>query len=238
MLLLGLSDSSVHLSQSLVFWRDFGAAWLHQVRSEPDLDEKRENISPVLRDDDAEMFFERLPEMVGSESIDATYLDTVWKKLTQSFASSISAYKGSVDDYFRSIAPGELHKDRIHFHLVENRKNQERPFAFIATYFTRIDKTSRAYHQPLKFAFKEYAENQNKIVELMSTVVKVSKKNSLIKSLVDSGEIFKAIGLTVQEAFTFLEGVTDFEASGILCRIPRWSEISVSSAENWITGYQ
>ena len=142
--------------------------------------------------------------------------------LTQSFVSSISTFKGSVDDFFGNIAPGELHKDRIHFHLVENRKDPDRPFAFLATYSTRIDTSGRTHHQPLKLAFKEYAENQKKIVELLSTVVKVSKKNTLIKSLVDSGEIFRAIGLTVQEALTFLEGVADFEAAGILCRVPRW----------------
>ncbi|HEX2959986.1 MAG TPA: SNF2 helicase-associated domain-containing protein [Chitinispirillaceae bacterium] len=28
--------------------------------------------------------------------------------------------------------------------------------------------------------------------------------------------------MTVQEAFTFLEGFTDFESAGILCRDPRW----------------
>ncbi len=222
MLLLGLSDSSVHLSASLVFWREFGAAWIHQAQCLTDIEEKREKVSLVLQNDDAEQFLEKLPEMVGGELVDANYLVTVWSMLTKSFASSISSFKGSVDVFFKSIAPGELHKDRIHFHLVENRKDLDRPFAFLATYSTRIDASGRTHHQPLKLAFKEYAENQKKIVELLSTVVKVSKRNSLIKSLVDSGEIFRAIGLTVQEAFTFFEGVSDFEEAGILCRVPRW----------------
>ncbi|HEX2959985.1 MAG TPA: hypothetical protein VHO70_24325 [Chitinispirillaceae bacterium] len=174
MLLLGLSDSSIHLSASLVFWREFGAAWLHQVQCLPDIEEKREKISLDLQADDIDLFIKRLPEMVGIELIDANYLDTVWNKLTQSFTASISSFKGSVDEFFKSIAPGELHKDRIHFHLVENRKDPGRPFAFLATYSTRIDASGRTHHQPLKLAFKEYAENQNKIVELMSTVVKVS----------------------------------------------------------------
>jgi len=222
MLILGLSDSSIHLSASLAFWREFGATWVHQVQCLTDIEEKREKITLVLQDDDAERFIERLPEMVGSELVDTTYLATVCNKLTQSFKTSLSSFKGSVDDFFKSIAPGELHKDRIHFHLVENRKDPDRPFAFLATYSTRIDSSGRTHHQPLKLAFKEYAEDQKKIVELMSTVVKVSHKNSLIKSLVDSGEIFRAIGLTVQEAFTFLEGVADFEEAGILCRVPKW----------------
>ncbi|MFP4165258.1 MAG: DEAD/DEAH box helicase [Chitinispirillaceae bacterium] len=222
MLFLGLSKPSIPLSPSLAFWREFGAAWLHQVQSDPDLDKKREEISPALDDDDAELFVERLPEMIGSELVNTAYLSTVWNMLTQSFASKISTFKGSVDEFFKSVAPGEVHKDRIHFHLVENRKNPDRPFAFLATYSTRIDASGRTHHQPLKLAFKEYADNNSRIVELLSTVVKVSRKNSLIESLVYTGEIFRAVGLTVQEAYTFLEGVADFEASGILCRVPRW----------------
>ena len=222
LLVSGLSDSSIPLSPSLGFWREFGAAWVHQVQSFPDIEEKREKILPILHDDDADLFVERIPEMTGSELIDISYLQNVWDMLTQSFVSSISTFKGSVEKYFEHIAPGQLHKDRIHFHLVENRKDPDRPFAFLATYSTRIDSSGRTHHQPLKLAFREYADNQGKIVDLMSTVVKVSKKNALIKSLVDTGEIFQPIGLTVQEAYTFLEGVADFEASGILCRVPRW----------------
>ncbi len=219
---LGLSEVSIHLSQPLVFWREFGAKWLHEVQSLPDLDEKREQISPILQDDDADRFLDRLPDMIGGEFISRSYLVSVWNILTQSFASSILSFKGSVDDFFMSIAPGKLPKDRIHFHLVENRKDPNRPFAFLATYSTRVDSSGRTHHQPLKLAFKEYSDDQNKIVELLSTVVKVSRKNSLIKSLVDTGEIFRAIGLTIEETFAFLEGVADFEASGILCRVPRW----------------
>jgi non-specific serine/threonine protein kinase len=160
--------------------------------------------------------------MIGAEIIDTGYLLNLQLMLKQSFLSMTSTFKGSVDQFFASIAPGSFHKDRIHFHLVEKKKDPERPFAFLATYSTRTDASGRTHHQPLKFVFKEYADNNNKIVDLLATVTKVSRKNTFIKSILDSGEIFKPIGLTVNEAFTFLEGVVDFEAAGILCRIPRW----------------
>ncbi len=222
MLVLGLCDPSIHISGSLAFWREFAALWIHFVQSLPDIEEKRDKVVLCFPDDEAEIILQRLPAMTGVDMADKQFLTVIWAMLTKSFSSLISTFNGSVEDLLVSIAPGVIHKDRIHFHLVENRKDPNRPFAFLATYSTRADASGHIHHQPLKLAFKEYADNDRKIVELLATVVKVSKKNALIKSLVDSGEIFKAIGLTVQEAFTFLDGVSDFEAAGILCRLPRW----------------
>jgi non-specific serine/threonine protein kinase len=222
MLILGLGDSSIHLAPSLSLWREFSALWIHQVQSIAETDEKLKETDLFLTENDAESFIEKVPAMTGAELIDTGYLLHTQAILKQTLVSLMAAFKGSVDQFFASIAPGSFHKDRIHFHLVENRKDPDRPFAFLATYSTRTDTSGRTHHQPLKLAFKEYADNNSKIVELLGTVTRVSRKNELIKAMLDSGEIFKPIGLTVNEAFTFLEGVADFEASGILCRIPRW----------------
>lgn len=70
MFILGLSDSSVHLSASLSFWREFGATWIHQAQCLTDIEEKREKLSLFLQDEDTKRFIERLPEMVGSELVD------------------------------------------------------------------------------------------------------------------------------------------------------------------------
>lgn len=222
MLVLGLAESSVHLSPSLSFWREFSALWLHQVQSVADAEKKPQEMDLLVTGNDAVDFIQKIPVMTGAELIDTEYLLGIQVMLKQTFVVLLHAFKGSLDQLLSSIAPGSFHKDRIHFHLVENRKDPDRPFAFLATYSTRTDSTGRTHHQPLKFAFKEYADNNSKIVELLATVTKVSKKNQFIKSILDSGELFKPIGLTVNEAFTFLEGVLDFEAAGILCRIPRW----------------
>jgi len=37
----------------------------------------------------------------------------------------------------------------VHFNLAENRSDEEAPFAFIATYTTRLSAQSRAQHLPL-----------------------------------------------------------------------------------------
>ncbi len=222
LLILGLSDSTVTLSPSLAFWREFADAWVHQVRTLPETEEKREKLQVALGTEDGESFLDRMPPMVGVDSVNLPYLVDLANRLMLAFQTGIRGFKGSVEDYFSSISPKPLHIDRIHFHLVENRRDEMRPFAFLATYTTRVDEKGRTRHQPLKFALEEFGNKSDKLLELLATVNKVAKKNRLIASLVDSGELFHPVGLSTQDAFTFLKGLPDFEASGILCRIPNW----------------
>ncbi|KMQ50743.1 Helicase, SNF2/RAD54 family [Chitinispirillum alkaliphilum] len=222
LLILGLSPEHIPLSQSLSFWREFSYTWIHKLRTQPDIEDKRENVINVFDKSEGSGYLKRIPAMVGIDLIDLDFLGSVWDSLTRSFSKGIKSYKGSVEEYFASIHPDPQHIDRIHFHLVENVKDANKPFAFMATYSTRIDSTGRTTHLPLKHAFKEYHGHNDKLLQLLSTVKKVSRKNSFIESIVSSGEIFQVIGLTSTEAMGFLEGVVDFESAGILCRIPKW----------------
>jgi non-specific serine/threonine protein kinase len=221
-LVLGLSDSSIPLSPSLTFWREFAANWVHQVRTQPDAEEKRDALHVNLTDEEAENSLQKLPAMVGVDYADRAFIFNTRNRMGISFRHAMRSFTGSIEEYFAALVPKSRHVDRIHFHLVENRKDEQRPFAFLATYSTRIDEQGRTRHLPLKHAFEEYSDRNDKLLELLATVNKVAKKNQLVASMVDSGEIFKVIGLTPLEAMLFLEGVADFEAAGILCRIPRW----------------
>ncbi len=222
LLVLGLSDTTVPISPSLAFWREFACAWVHQARTMPETEEARENLQVPLNQGDGESFLERVPPMVGIDSIGLPYLSMLWNSLTLTFQNGIRGFKGSVEDYFSSLAPIPLHIDRIHFHLVENRRNKQRPFAFLATYSTRVDEQGHTRHQPLKFALEEYGNRSDKLLELLATVNRVAKRNTFIASLVESGELFHPVALSTQEALAFLNGLPDFEAAGILCRIPNW----------------
>jgi non-specific serine/threonine protein kinase len=222
MIVSGLSAQSTPLSTALTFWRDFARLWVHTIRSQNDIDEKRETVDISLSIEDTETLLEKMPLMTGCDLTTAETLQNIWNQLTLSFRNEMRSCTDSVDNYFKSLAPDTLNVDRINFHLVENRKNPERPFAFMATYSTRNNKSGHVRHLPLKHAFEEYSGNNDKLLDLLSTVNKISKKNTLLKSMVDSGELFKIVGFTPNETFSFLSGINDFEAAGILCRLPRW----------------
>jgi len=50
----------------------------------------------------------------------------------------------------------------VHFNLAENRRDEEAPFAFLATYTGRLSAHGKAQHQPLGQALREYAGAANK----------------------------------------------------------------------------
>lgn len=222
MLLLSPADPTLPLSASLTFWRAVFADIVHRIRTAPDCEEKRERVSVSITDDEAAEYVRTIPPMIGVDRVDTALLRKTCGMLVDACRRGIGTFKGSVDEFFASLSPVSQHVDRIHFHLVENRRNENRPFAFLATYATRLDTRGLTRHVPLKHAFEEYAGKSGKMLELLSTVHQVAEKNTLVRSMLDSGEIFSMVALTPDEAFSFLRGVTDFEAAGILCRIPRW----------------
>ena len=46
---------------------------------------------------------------------------------------------------------------RVHFNLAENRRDEAAPFAFMATYTTRLSGSAQPQHLPLGRALKDYA---------------------------------------------------------------------------------
>ena len=77
----------------------------------------------------------------------------------------------------------------------------------MATYSTVMGNDGKIKHLPLKNALIEYKNDNVKLMELLSTVNKASKKSTFISGLVDSGEIFHPIGLSQEEAFIFLKEI-------------------------------
>jgi SNF2 domain-containing protein/SNF2 helicase protein len=222
LIILGLSESGIQFSQPLEFWRSFARNWIRQVRTAPESEEKREKLNVDLNSDEARAFLDRMPPMVGIDVVGLECLSRVWQIIHETFRFEIRKFHGTVDGWFQKLTLSPKHIDRIHFHLVENRRDETRPFAFLATYTTRVDDLGHTRHLPLQYALEEYGGNQEKLLELLATVNRVAKKNSVVASMVQSGELFHPVALSPGDAFKFLRGVADFESAGILCRIPRW----------------
>ncbi|MBQ7621579.1 MAG: DEAD/DEAH box helicase, partial [Candidatus Methanomethylophilaceae archaeon] len=83
---------------------------------------------------------------------------------------------------------------------------------------------------PLKYALEEYRGDSRKILGLLSDLNKVSDRSVFISGFMDTGELFHPLGLTADEAYTFLTEVPLYEECGILCRIPNWWKHRQSTA--------
>lgn len=77
-------------------------------------------------------------------------------------------------------------------------------------------------------ALQEYRQDTNTLVHLLSTVDKAGTQSAFIKELCNSGELMHPLKFTVEEAYTFLKEIPIYEASGIVCRVPKWFKQRVS----------
>ena len=228
LLFLGFSDAAVSLPASLDFWRRFSALFVHNLRLTPDLAELRHQVEIPLPEHELVKLLESLPAMIGGEYINSHLLSTFWSALNTSFTTSIKQFSGSVTEFIHHYSPNAHLLGRIYFHLVEN-KDDEVPFAFLATYSTRMGGQGQSKHLPLKYALQEYQDDNNKLLELLTTVYEAAKESTLITELLESNDLFSPLAWTSHDAHTFLQEVPLYEEAGILCRIPDWWKVKGTS---------
>ena len=218
---LGFCDQQVMLSPSLNYWRGVTGKFVEKLCRTPDLETIRHRVDIVLDKDERQLFLEQAPLMTGSEYLCPDLLEDVWSGLNRAFGRAIQPYTGTVSAFIRAHSPNAQLVGRVFFHLVEN-KGDAYPFAFMATYSTRLNDQGKSRHLPLKHALETYGKDSDKLLVLLTTVTAAARKSSFMAGLVESGELFQPTAWTAHEAFLFLKEIPLYEESGILCRIPNW----------------
>jgi SNF2 family DNA or RNA helicase len=221
LLFLGFSDPALVLPASLDFWRKFSDLFVHHLRLTPDLEELRHLVQVPFIEQELTELLEVVPAMTGGEYVTPRLLASLWLQLNKAFATAIKAFTGSVANFIHRFSPGSHLLGRIYFHLVEN-KDAEDPFAFLATYSTRMGAEGQSKHLPLKYALQEYQDDNDKLLELLGTVYEAARESELIAALLESNNLFYPLAWDSRDAYTFLQEVPLYEEAGILCRIPNW----------------
>jgi superfamily II DNA or RNA helicase len=218
---LGFCNKKINLSPSLSFWRRFSGLFIRKLSLTPDIEEQRGEIVIPLAEEELTELVETVPLMPGGEYLHEEVFLALWDTLHDIFSRKIEAYDGSVKEFVKEYSPDVHLVGRIYFHLVEN-KNHEAPFAFLATYSTRLNDEGESRHLPLKYALQEYEGDNEKLLQLLVTVDEAAQQSELVAELRDTGELFYPLAWSAKEAFTFLREIPLYEKSGILCRIPNW----------------
>ncbi|MBI4455941.1 MAG: DEAD/DEAH box helicase, partial [Acidobacteria bacterium] len=96
------------------------------------------------------------------------------------------------------------------------------PFAFLATYTTRLSLNAKAQHLPLGHALSEYAgaANKSRLLSLLLPVKRAAEQCPWLKTMVDAGEVFHPLRWTPKEAFQLLTDLECLEAAGVIVRVP------------------
>ncbi len=218
---LGFCNQKIALSPSLDFWRKFSHSFVHELKMVADLEDLRDQVEVGFSEAEALGFLDNAPLMPGREYLQEMLLIDLWHELNNIFSAKIGKFSGSVAEFVKKLSPDIHLAGRIYFHLVENRDGNE-PFAFMATYSTRLDDTGESRHLPLKYALQEYEDDPEKLLQLLVTVDEAALQSKLILELRESGDLFYPLAWSAKEAFTFFKEIPIYDEAGILCRIPNW----------------
>ena len=215
---LGLRDFKSLLPSSFLFWQTFSREIITRFCKL-----QTANIDQPLSTEMQGMV-DKAPFMKGAEYLSEGVLVSIWQEIEKALRKELQNFPGSVQEYLSQYSSRWNLVGRVCFHLAENKNNEQKPFAFLATYTTMAAQSSVAQHLPLKRALQESAMEKTSaaLLSLLIPVQKAATLSPFVKGLVDSGTIFEAVAWTVHEAHRFLRDIPLMEASGVIIRVPNW----------------
>jgi non-specific serine/threonine protein kinase len=223
LLQLGAGEVNTSLPPVFGYWREFAARYVAAVCALQDVEEDRAlPVIPPPVTEDLRALALSAPPMTGVEYLTESVLRELWAAIDAGFRLELSESKESIQNFLKRKNPAWNLVGRVHFNLGENRKDEEAPFAFLATYTTRLSAQAKAQHLPLGRALGEYAGAANKprLLSLLLPVQRAAEQCPWLKQMVDAGEIFHALRWTPKEAFQLLTDAPRLEAAGLVVRVP------------------
>jgi len=205
------------------FWREFADVFLAALSHVQEGDDGAAAVQIMMP---AELGFDftlRIPAMPGAEYASPDMFSMLWQEM-EAVANLESKVAGGLRQWLQSINPSLQLLGKVTFHLAENKRSPETPFAFMATYTHRLSAQEKPVHLPLARALQEYAgaKNQAALRSLLEPVQKAAEASAWMRGQLESRRIFQAQAWTPAHAHAFLREVAGLEAGGITVRIPNW----------------
>ncbi len=224
LLQLGAGEIGQFLPPAFVWWRGFSAQYVGALclLSPGTAGDAAVPTVPAPIEAELALLVLTAPMMPGAEYISADLLLQLWHQIGQAFSHSLIASKTDLQSFLKILNPAWNLVGRVNFNLAENKRDPEQPFAFMATYTTRLSAQARTQHVPLGQALREYAgaDNRDKLLSLLLPVQRAAETCAWLKSMVDAGEIFHPLRWGAADAVRFLDSVPELESAGIVLRMP------------------
>ena len=222
LLRLGVEHVGVALPPVMAWWRDLAVRYLTALCTLPEVAEHLPGR--VLPPDAGELqaLAWSAPPMDGAEYLSAAVLERLWQELDAALHAALQASGQPLGAYLKARNAAWNLVGRVHVHLAENRKDEQFPFAFLATYTTRLSAQGKAQHRPLGEALREYAAaaDKERLLALLAPLQRAGEGCAWLKGLIDRREIFQPLRWSAGEALTFLHDVPKLEHAGVVVRMP------------------
>jgi superfamily II DNA or RNA helicase len=222
LLSLGTCDVGVVLPPVIAWWRDFAVRFVTALCTLPEAAEPVAGRVPAPALGDLQSLAWSAPPMEGAEYLGAEVLQELWTTLDVALHEELAASGQPLQAFLKARNPAWNLVGRVHVHLAENRKDEQTPFAFLATYTTRLSAQGKAQHQPLGQALREYAgaADKERLLALLQPLQRAAEHCAWLKQLIDRREIFHPLRWSAAEALQFLHDTPHLEQAGVVVRMP------------------
>jgi non-specific serine/threonine protein kinase len=221
---LAAAELGTALDPTLGFWRDVGQSFVAKVCAGLDPTEPNKWVMPQPDADELDALAAAVPPMQGAELMSASLLAEVWNDIGGALSHEARKHDDGIQGYLREKSSIWNVVGRVCFHLAENKRDPQYPFAFIATYAHKVSKHARLQHLPLSRALQEYAgaNNKTKLLALLSPLARAAEQSELMRELVDTGDVYHPLSWTPRQAHRFLCETELYEQAGVVVRLPDW----------------
>jgi len=212
------------LPPSFAFARAFARLYLTALCHAPKEEGALYPDAPAPSATEWDAWLETAPPFRGTENFDSDRAAALWREIHEAARQKASAEKGGVDAFLHAVNPAWRSVGRVTFHLAENKKNPDRPFAFMVTYASKLSDIGRVQHLPLKRALNDYAgaKNREALLRLLAPIQQAIERSALVKELFESGRIYQPLAWTTCDAYRLLRDIPALESSGVIVRVPDW----------------
>ena len=155
--------------------------------------------------------------MTGLEYLREEALAGWWADLDALVRDEVRQHAGGAQAYLSEKNPLWRFVGRVTLHLAENKRDAENPFAFLATYVSRLSAQGRVQHEPLGRALQQYAgaRNRQALLSLLVPIQRAAERSALVKELVDSGDVYHPLAWSPREAHRFLQDIPDLRGKRV-----------------------
>lgn len=164
------------------------------------------------------------PPMLGLEYLKPPHLQNLWSEIDAHTQTVSRKHKDGLAGFLKSLDPNWNLIGRVTFHLAENKKNADAPFAFMATFTQGQSKEGAPQHLPLAEALKEsiFLKDTEKLDQLLAPVSRAAESVPLVARLLESKKLFAPQAWGINQAYEFLNALPTMEQAGLVVRVPNW----------------
>ena len=220
---LATADLTAKLPPGLSFARDWGRAYLTKLCQTPGVTEAIDPPRVPPPDGEARVAAAAaVPGIRGAEYVTPELLADWWAALDALVRTEIRTTPGGAEAFLKAKNPAWRLVGRVTFHLAENKRDPEYPFAFLATYAGKLGPNGKPVQQQLGTARAEYAGDKQAYLSLLSPINRAASTLEWVRRLYNSQDLFLPLRWTAKQAYPLLRDLPQLEAAGLIVQVPNW----------------